>query len=764
MNVKLFYKSVSNEWLDGLPIGDGRLAAMVVNSADADRFYLNHEWLWRGTEEARDRHADKTAAHLGEVRDLLARGDFREGTIRANNFFGGGGRQAGHFHPEDYEGRTPHPARLDNYQPAGTLIATFDGAQTLKERVLDMKNGLASAIRERDGAPIVAEHYIDCYSDLMSFLWTSEDAFSLTFTYDRLEDPDSDFSFTVEGNVMYYRCQYHGGQKYIVQMTVDTDGDLLPQAGALRVENAKSVRVITDIGVEECGYEEELTRHPIPTDWVMSRHHHMQKFSATMSRVSFQLDADPALEKLPVDERLARLKAGETDDGLVTLYFQFGRYLLMASCINGDLPANLQGKWNMDIVPAWNCDYHLDINLQMNYWAAESAGMGSCIPALVKWLERIRENGREAAKNLYGCRGFYIPLSSDAWASTSPEAWGYGVWIGGAAWLGEHLWWHWRYSGDRTFLKEVTYPYFTELCEFYEDYLFEGKDGKLVISPSQSPEHFFRETSDFYTVGICENAAMDVQMAYNTFRYAIAGAEALGVDEEKVTLWKALQSKLPEFKIGSDGRLLEWGEERDEWEPTHRHLSHLYGAYPSDLFTPKARPEQYEACIKSLEVRTNREGTSGGWGQAWASCMWARFGKADKFYRDFFGLVRDFSSNSLLDLHHNPYKQVPGFNLKGDWLFQIDGNFGAIAAVIEALCGYFDEEVHLLRACPDNWKTGALCGVRVPGGHDLDIKWQDGKITSVAVRIGYEGSVALRFPDGRLVTLSGNVGEVKTVQ
>lgn len=760
--MKLFYKTTSNTWLDGLPIGEGRLAAMVVNDKDNDRFFLNHEWLWRGTKEARDRHAEKMAHHLPMVRELLAKGEYREGTIRANNFFGGGGGQAGKFHPEDYEGRTPHLARLDNYQPAGTLIATFDGEQTLKERVLDMKNGLVSEIRERKGAPITAEHYADCHCRLLSFKWDSEEPFTLTFTYDRHVDPHSDFTFTVEGNIMYYRCQYHGGQKYIVKMVVDTDGTLVPQDNALRVENTKTLRVITDIGVEECGYEEELTRQTIPTDWLMSRHYHMVKFSATMSRVSFKLDSDPELEKLSVDERLTRLKAGEVDDGLVTLYFQFGRYLLMASCINGDLPANLQGKWNQDIVPAWNSDYHLDINLQMNYWAAEAAGMGSCIPALVKWLERMRVNGREAAKNLYNCRGFYIPLSSDAWASSSPEAWGYGVWISGAGWLGEHLWWHYIYSGDTEFLKEVAYPYFAELTEFYEDYMFEGKDGKLVISPSQSPEHFFRETADFYTVGISENCAMDVQMAYNTFRYAILGAEALGVDADKVENWKALQAKLPEFKIGSDGRLLEWGEERDEWEPTHRHLSHLYGAYPSDLFTPKARPEQYEACIKSLEVRTNREDVSGGWGQAWASCMWARFGKADKFYRDFFGLVRDFSSNSLLDLHHNPYKTLEGYDLKDDYLFQIDGNFGAIAAVIEALCGYFDEEVHLLRALPENWQTGELCGIRVPGGHDIDLKWKDGKLTEVSVRIGYQGSVALRFPDGRLVTLSGNVGEVKS--
>lgn len=761
--MRMFYKSTCEEWLNGLPIGNGRLAAMICNGEKADMFHMNHEWLWRGTPEGRDRHADKVADRLPEIRKLLAEGDSREAIIRANNFFGGGGGQAGKFYPEDYEGRTPHLARLDNYQPAGTLVATFDLPQTLKERALDLQNGLASVVRTTEGGEIKGEHHANCVCNLLSYHWTSEQPFGMTFTYTREEDPDSDFTFTFEGNVMYYRCAFHQGQQFIVKMVIDTDGELCPNGEAMQVKNAKNIRVITDIGVLETGLEEELARQTIPTDWVQSRFEHCRKFASTMTRVDFALDADPELEKIPVDERLARLKAGEKDDGLVTLYFQFGRYLLMASCICGDLPANLQGKWNINLVPAWNCDYHLDINLQMNYWAAEQAGMGSCIPALVKWLERIREKGREAAKNLYGCRGFYIPLSSDAWASTSPEAWGYGVWISGAAWLGEHLWWHWRYSGDRQFLNDVTYPYFAELTEFYEDYMFEGKDGKMVISPSQSPEHFFREVADIYIVGICENAAMDVQMAYNTFRYAIAGAEALGVDADKVARWKELQSKLPDFKIGSDGRLLEWGEERDEWEPTHRHLSHLYGAYPSDLFTPATRPEQYEACIKSLEVRTNRDTVSGGWGQAWASCLWARFGEAEKFYRDFFGLVRDFSSNSLLDLHNNPYKTLKGYNLKGDWLFQIDGNFGAIAAVIEALCGYFDEEVHPLRALPASWQTGRLRGIRVPGGHDIDMAWEEGKLTEFSVRLGYEGSLNVRFPDGRRVTVGGNVGEVKTI-
>lgn len=756
--MKMFYKTACKDWIDGLPIGNGRLAAMVVQDQDCDRFYFNHEWLWRGTEEARNRHADQTAQHLPEIRALLAEGNVREGSVRANNFFGGGGTRAGQYYPEDYAGRTAHPPRLDNYQPAGTLIASFNQDQTLQERTLNLTDGMVTEQRKTASEPILATHYADCHSDLLSFLWTSKTPFGITFTYERATDANADTSFTIDGSVLRYRCQFHGGQKYVVQMTVETDGTLLPKQEALIVKNATSIRIITDIGVEETGYEEELKRHPIPTDWESSFKQHQKRFSQIMESVSFELEPDSKLEQMPLEERLAGLKAGRRDDGLVALYFQYGRYLLLASCICGDLPANLQGKWNRDILPAWNCDYHLDINLQMNYWAAESAGLSDCVLPLVKWLQRIQKNGREAAKNLYGCRGFYLPLSSDAWASTSPEAWGYGVWIGGAAWMGEHLWSHYRYSGDQTFLKEVAYPYFAELCDFYEDYMTVDQDGKMKISPSQSPEHFFPEVSDLYIVGICENSAMDVQLAYNTFRYAIAGAKALGVDADKVEKWQKMQDALPDFKIGSDGRLLEWGEEREEWEPTHRHLSHLYGAYPSDLFTPKTRPKQYQACIKSLAVRTDRTSTSGGWGQAWASCMWARFGCADKFYDGFFGLLRDYTSKSFLDLHVNPFEQIEGTHV-----FQIDGNFGAIAAVMEALCGYFDREVHLLRALPDSWNKGALRGIRVPGGHVIDLAWENGAVTALKVCIGYEKTVSFCFPDGKQMTVSGNVGEEKTI-
>ncbi|MBQ1935902.1 MAG: glycoside hydrolase N-terminal domain-containing protein, partial [Clostridia bacterium] len=258
--MRMFYKSTCEEWLNGLPIGNGRLAAMICNGEKADMFHMNHEWLWRGTPEGRDRHADKVADRLPEIRKLLAEGDSREAIIRANNFFGGGGGQAGKFYPEDYEGRTPHLARLDNYQPAGTLVATFDLPQTLKERALDLQNGLASVIRTVEGGEIKGEHHANCVCNLLSYHWTSEQPFGMTFTYTREEDPNSDFTFTFEGNVMYYRCAFHQGQQFIVKMVIDTDGELCPNGEAMQVKNAKNIRVITDIGVLETGLEEELAR------------------------------------------------------------------------------------------------------------------------------------------------------------------------------------------------------------------------------------------------------------------------------------------------------------------------------------------------------------------------------------------------------------------------------------------------------------------------------------------------------------------------
>ena len=480
----------------------------------------------------------------------------------------------------------------------------------------------------------------------------------------------------------------------------------------------------------------------------VEKREHAAKFSKIMNGIKLELDEDESLNRLSVGERLNRIREGRRDNGITTLYFNFGRYLMMSSSINGDLPANLQGKWNDSINPPWECDYHFDINLQMNYWMSEPCNMPDCAEALLKYTESFYASGQEAAEMLYGCRGIYLPLQTDAWGISTSESFGWSAWIGAAPWIAQHFWQHYLYSGDIEFLRSRGYKFFKAVAEFYEDYLVEDENGVMQIMPSQSPENSFVEAcgGSNMPVGICISSAMDVQLAYDALGYAAQTANILEVDEEKAKHWKRLQSMLPDFKIGADGRLLEWGGEFEEKEPGHRHLSHLYGVYPSDLFTAETRPEKYEAARKSLEFRLEHGGGHTGWSRAWVACLQARFGNAEAFYEHFVALIRDFATETMLDLH--PPR-----------IFQIDGNLGAVAALLEAVVSFTDGKVHLLRSLPEEWSCGRLEGIKVPGGLIINVTWKDRRIEKLDITIGFGKKVIVSNVNGEEMAFSGEEGQ-----
>ncbi len=421
------------------------------------------------------------------------------------------------------------------------------------------------------------------------------------------------------------------------------------------------------------------------------------------------------------------MRAGADANYLSELYFHYGRYLLISSSVCGKLPANLQGKWNELIAPPWDSDYHFDINLEMNYWMAEPCGMTACAEALFQYIEKFYESGAKAAKELYGCRGIWLPIQGDAWAKATPEAYGWAVWIGAAAWIAQHFWMHYIYNGDREFLQTRAYPYFVKVAEFYEDYLQEDAQGVLQIMPSQSPENRFAGTG-YFPVSIGISSSMDVQLAYDALGYAFQSAEILQVDAEKAAIWRDMQSRLPVFQVGTDGRLLEWEVEREEVEPRHRHLSHLYGLYPSDIFMEGKYKEQYDGAIKSLYSRLQQGGGQTGWSRAWVACLMARIGDKAGFYEHFRALLTEFVTDSLLNLHP-PY------------VFQIEGNFGGVAAVIEAVVSCCKGKVYLLRGLPEQWNEGSLSGLKTPGGHVLHMEWKDGNLTSLQITVGFSGEI-----------------------
>jgi hypothetical protein len=808
MNNILKYKTPAKEWMEGLPIGNGRLAAMVWGDYKTDILTLNHEWLWRGV--YRNRKPYEGAKYLPEIRNLLKNKEYFKATSMANTFLGGEG------------GTSQIKHRVDPYQVAGELAFKLDNVDKYVRRELNINTGIARIARNAGNAgsagstSIVSEFFADCISELLMSSWVADDKFSGDLIFQRVQDEDAFYKYNISNKMLEFHCAFNGGIEYKVQVYIFTDGNIKTLDNGLRIGQATYVKAVTNIATSAKDMETELKKYQVQIikfgnnefrnteifkSYETYKNKHIEKFSSLMNGVEFYLEEycssckdnhccndsndsshnndnndsnydndsnnnddnnndDSNLNgnndsndrndniEITTDKLIEKVKSGQTDNTILKLYFDYGRYLLISSSICGELPANLQGKWNDSINPPWECDYHFDINLQMNYWMAEPCNMPECAEKLIKYVKSFMQSGREAARALYGCRGIYMPLQTDAWGISTPESFGWAVWIGAAPWIAQHLWWHYIYSGNKDYLKNTAYEFFKAVAEFYEDYLVEDEDGILQIMPSQSPENRFKGTGHF-PVSIGISAAMDVQLAYDAFKYAIQSAEILKIDKDRVKTWKQLQSKLPPFKVGSDGRLLEWNEELEEVEPGHRHMSHLYGLYPSDLFTPEKRPAQYNAAIKSLHERLSHGGGHTGWSRAWVSCMFARIGDSERFLEHYSALIKDFATISLLDLH--PPK-----------IFQIDGNLGAVAAVIEAITGYHDGKVHLLKALPKQWKNGYLKGIKVPGGHIINVKWEDSKVTSLSVQIGYEEVVMIKY-ENKDITVEGKTGQVINV-
>ena len=751
--MKLWYKAPAREWLEGLPIGTGRLAAMVLGTFRRERVALNHECLWKGVNRHRDNEVRRDA--LPEVRRLLLAGNYVEGTRAARDAFGGGGGGSG------------RPQRVDPYQPAGDLYLEFltRGPISDYHRELDLETASATVSYLTGGRRFTRQYVAHLVEDLILVRLTHEgEPFDCVAWLDRTYDADCELTFATDAPGMDAAgageagAGEAGAEAACLAMTgeirngVDfrVQSDVWCRGGRRRVvdgrkllcEGVTEVLFAVDIGVsafgrsaamertsrrlqapaaEECGARR--LREPAAWDagaWDELMQAHVREHQRHFG--SMQLDlalAEPDVPDLPTDERIRRVRQGQPDPGLPLLYFHYGRYLLCASSANAALPANLQGKWNEDLQPPWDSDYHHDINLQMNYWLAEPAGMQRYVEALLQHIERFVPHARKAAMDLYGCRGVWYPIQTDAWGRSTPESYGWAVWIGAAPWLAQHVWWHYEYGRDADFLRTRAYPFFKEVVAFYEDYLVEDDAGALQIVPSQSPENRFVGDGG-PPVSICVSATMDVILARAAFDYAIRSAEILDLDPELRQRWRDLAARLPELQIGRHGQLQEWNEDFDEVEPSHRHVSHLVGLYPGDLLDPEQTPELWQAAEVSLERRLAAGGGHTGWSRAWTACLFARLGRAEDAWEHLNHLVTDFATDSLLDLH--PPR-----------IFQIDGNLGGAAAVLEMLLQSYRGELHLLPALPAAWPEGRVSGLRARGGVTVAMAWRDGELVEATL-------------------------------